>query len=172
LVFTLYLVYEHKSLVIKKISFVILCLWMITISFSFFSNDFKRSATLDQSWYKEVQHEFSKQRPVLMAMLGSDKFSGQTLTAAGVQPWYCTGTRGDGDGCIFTVKAYNRNVLFKKIFDSTLPLSARKLVLDSIKVDGVDCIVGSPSSLSQIQFAQKDSLVSSISGSRWLYSLN
>ncbi|MEO6719104.1 MAG: hypothetical protein ABIN67_02020 [Ferruginibacter sp.] len=172
LVFALYLVYDHKNYFVRKGALSIVCFWMLAISFSFFANDYKRAPPTDQSWYKEVQQEFFKKKPVLMAMLGNGIHSGQTLTTAGVHPWFCTGIRVNNEGIVFTKTAYERNIAFMGIFNPGINKEKRKMVADSIRQLGVDCIVASPTSIHAISVAIADSTISPIPGTKWLYKFN
>lgn len=172
LIFALFLVDGHTNRFIRTASLSFFILWMCTMSYSFAATDFKKALVIDQSWYNEVRIDFIKQKPSLMVALGSGDYSGQVLTSAGVYPWYCTGLQFENEGFLFTLRGINRNLFFQKIFDSTLLLSNRKAVADSIKKEGVDCIVGSPSSTIKLQFAEKDSLISRIAGTKWFYKIN
>lgn len=172
LIFAIFLVDGHPNRFIRIASLSFFSLWMLTMSYSFMANDFRKAPVLDQSWYIEVRKDFIKHKPSLMVALGSGDYSGQVLTSAGVHPWYCTGLQFESEGFLFTMRGINRNLFFQKIFDSTLLLSNRKVVADSIKKEGVDCIVGSPSSIIKLQFAEKDSLISRITGSKWFYKIN
>ena len=172
LIFTLYLVTIYPSHIIKNASRILIAVWMLIISYSFFATEYKKVLVTDQSWYKEVREDFFKQKPSLMAMMGTGEFSGQTLTTAGVYPWFCTGKSTDREGFVFTLRGNDRNELFQKIFDTSLLLSIRTSAADSIKKQGVDCIVGSPGSLLKLQLAQKDSIISPVEGTKWLYEFN
>lgn len=169
LVFALYLINDHRNYVIRNGSLVIICLWMLAISFSFFATDYKKPVPVDQSWYKEVKQDFLLEKPVLMAMLGNSIHSGQTLTTAGVHPWFCTGVREDGEGFVFSKTAYTRNYVFRTIFNTELNIGERKSIADSIKLLGVYCMVASPSSMDKINAAVKDSIISAIPGTKWFY---
>ena len=171
-IFVLYLLNLYPNNFIRWGSRLLIFLWMLIISFSFFMTDYKKAPPLDQSWYKEIKHDFFNAKPGLMAMIGSADYSGQTLASAGVHPWFCTGRQTDYEGFIFTLKGYERNLLFQKIFDSTVSLSTRKSLAGNIKMQGVDCIVASPSSLIKLQLAQRDSLISPIAGTKWFYRFN
>ncbi len=105
MVFVLYLLYNHPLAVIRKGCLVLISFWMLVISFSFFSYGYEPPAANNQSWYKEVQQEFLKIKPGLMVIMGNGMYSGQTLTTAGVHPWYCTGLREDGEGIILSKTA-------------------------------------------------------------------
>lgn len=171
-VFVLYLVFVHEKLLIRKFSFVAVCLWMGIISLGFISDYYVKPDMADMTWYKEVEKEFRKKKPTLMAMMGSPNCSGQVLTTIGVQPFYCTGIKANAGVHIMSRKVHDRNIIFQKIFDSKLDLSYRRSLADSIRKQGVDCIVVTPQSLGKMQEAQKDSLITIMVGTKWLFQLN
>ena len=172
IIFLLYFIFNYKNKMVSKIVFIIATFWMIFIGLSFYKTSFKKAKTSDQSWYIDTQKDFDKTKPHLMAMMGDNDYSGQTLVAAGVHPWYCTGLRNDGEGYTFTLTAHKRNKQFQQIFDSTISTQQKKMVIAEIKKIGVDYIVASPSNIQKINIALKDSLLTKIDGTKWFYKLN
>ncbi|MEO8769683.1 MAG: hypothetical protein ABI402_06355 [Ferruginibacter sp.] len=176
-IFALYVIYNYPTIFIKRGMLFLICFWMIPIAYSFFKTGGYTVIKIENpDWYKEATEDFMKAKPKLMAMQGGKDsmgryYRGMMLTQLGVHPWFCTGTRLQ-DGYIFVQRAQDRNILFQKIFDSTLSLSLRRSAADSIKMQGVDCVVASPPTLDKILFAQKDSLVSKMPQTKWFYKLN
>jgi hypothetical protein len=171
-VFALWVVFEHPKLWARKFSFYTICAWMGIISLGFTSGFYVSIGTVEAPWYREVRKEYCKNKPTLMAMMSNGDYSGQALTTAGVHPWYCTGFRADGGGHMMSRKAHDRNIGFQKIFDTSIDLSLRRLMAASIKKQGVDCIVATPASLQKIKVAEKDSILTLLKGTIWLYKLN
>ena len=173
LIFVLYLLYNYPNLMMRRLTMVVLSGWGIIICFSIFSSGwFVKVDSYKPDWYTEVKEDFAKAKPQLMAMMGNINQSGQTATTAGVHPWFCTGTREDGGGFVFSKLAYDRNYLFKTIFNSQIDVMKRKSIADSIRHLGVDCIVASPTTIKKINVALKDSIISAIPGTKWFYRFN
>lgn len=172
LVFALYLLFNHSKAWIRKSCAFIFLICSFIIAFSFFSTFYAKANVPQQGWYFEVRNDYLKTKPHLMAMMGNEKYSGQAVTAIGVHPWYCTGTREENEGYIFTKTGYDRNYAFRNIFDSSNTINKRKIMADSLKKIGIDCIVASPSSIQKIMKAVEDSIVSPISDTKWMYHLN
>ena len=107
-----------------------------------------------------------------MAMMGNTYQSGQTATTAGVHPWFCTGVREDGEGFVFSTGVYERNSIFKSIFNHSVSLANRKSLADSLKKLGIDCIVASPTTIQRINVGVIDSIILAIPGTRWMYKFN
>jgi hypothetical protein len=168
-IFALWLVFEHNKRWMRKLSSGLIIFWMLLISMGFFTNNYLKIGTAEAPWYREVQKEYRINKPTLMAMMSNADYSGQALTTAGVHPWYCTGFRANGGGHMMSRMANDRNIGFQKIFDTSISLSLRRLIADSIKKQGVDCIVATPASLHKIKLAEKDSIISLKNGTKWMY---
>lgn len=177
-VFALYLIYDHKSIFVRSSMLVLISAWMIPVAYSFFyTGDYVYKQIVVPVWYDEVEKDFLKHRPKLMAMQGGldtmngSNYRGMILAQSAVHPWYCTGTRLD-DGYVFLQRAQDRNMLFQRILDSSLALTVRKAAADSVRRLGVDCLVASPVTLPKFLFAQRDSIISAIPQTKWFYKFN
>jgi len=172
LIFGLYLLFNYPKDWIRKTTSFIFAVWCTIIAISFFSTSFTSAISSKEDWYLQVNTDFLKAKPRLMAMMGSDDYSGQTATSMGVHPWYCTGIRENNEGYVFTKKGYERNYVFQDIFDTDIAIKRRKTIADSLKKVGIDCIVASPSTLKKINIAMEDSILSRIPGTKWFYRFN
>jgi hypothetical protein len=173
LIFVLYFLYIYPKMIVRKISSLIIISWIMIIAFSFSSNGFfQRAGNKNEHWYTEVKEDFVKTKPHLMAMMGNFNQSGQTVTTAGVHPWFCSGIREDGEGYVFSKMAYDRNYIFESIFNSRINLVRRKFIADSLHHLGVDCVVASPTTIKKIKVALNDSIISAIPGTKWFYRFN
>ena len=118
-IFALYLFYDHKSIFIRRSMLFLIIFWMIPIAYSFFkTGDYTYKQIIVPAWYNEVEKDFLKLKPKLMAMQGgldnNGNYRGMIVAQSGVHPWFCTGTRLD-DGYIFLQRTQERNMLFQKI---------------------------------------------------------
>jgi hypothetical protein len=172
LIFALYLLYNYPKSWVRKITSFVFSFWCTIIAISFFSNSFTLPISSREDWYVQIKRDFLKAKPRLMAMMGNGDYSGQTATAMGMHPWYCTGIRENNEGYVFTKKGYQRNYSLQNIFDNNTELKRRKTIADSLKMVGIDCIVASPSSMQKIMIAMQDSIISPIPGTKWFYQFN
>ena len=172
LIFVLYFLFNQPNKNARVLFAATLFIWCSIIAFSFSRTFFTLPLKNKVAWYSEVKKDFKTYSPKLMAMMGNENFSGQTATSMGVQPWYCTGIRADNEGYIFSKKAYERNYIFKEIFNVENSLNHRKNFADSLKSIGIDCIVASPATFQSIRRAEEDSIVTPIKGSKWMYRFN
>lgn len=169
IVFILYIFENITQRRIRSIVRVGVSAWMILIAVSFLLSSFTLPKKVDQSWYLQVRKDFRIANPHLMAMMGNYNFSGQTLTTAGVHPWYCTGIRENAEGYIFSKKAYSRYNLLTTAFDPLVNIARRKEAFDSLRHLGIDAIVASPWSQQKFDIAVKDSLIVLIPKTKWIY---
>ncbi len=171
--FILYFALNYKKKIIRYVTITASILWIFIIAVSFLKSSYKQDASAqNNSWYSEAINDYNKAKPGLMAMIGNNEYSGQTLCGAGVHPWFCTGLRKDEDGYTMTLSAHNRNVLFQEIFDTTKTLSQKKATVNYLKKEGVTCVVASPFSIEKINTVVKDSLLTRIEGTKWFYKIN
>lgn len=172
LVFALYLLFCHPKVWVRKSSAFVFLGWSSIIAFSLLGSSFGKANVLQREWYYEVKNDYLKVKPNLMGMIGDNEYSGQTITAIGVHPWYCTGIREESEGYVFTKAGYDRNYAFRNIFDSCSTVNKRRMMADSLKNIGVDCIVATPASIKKIMKAVDDSIVEPIAGTKWMYRFN
>lgn len=161
--------YRNQKLNLPFLFFIII--WMITIIPAFINNTFMKPFQRDPTWYVEIIREFDSVKPKMMAMKGDAYFSGQELSANGINPWYCTGTRLDGDGYTMSQKAYKRNINFQQLYDSSITLNVKKSIIDQINVEGVDYLIATPNNIDQIKALENQKLVSSVPGFKWFFSV-
>lgn len=167
--FILYFLFSHKKTYIRKLTMINVVMWMGVISIGFFSYQHKDDALGSKEWYTELLSDFESLQPSLMAMIGSGRYSGQLVSAAGINPWFCTGLREEGEGYVNSKTAYDRNFLFRGLFDEKKSLSQRKAIADSLKGNGVDYIVATPETIDKIESAVRASILELAPGAKWMY---
>lgn len=165
----LYYLFYVTSKIWRIISFSFVSIWILLISYSFAKSNFGYRLIYDTKWYYEAKIDCDKVGPKLLAAQCNSEFSGQLLTTLGVYPFYCTGTRADGDGYIFTKTEYKRNTEMRILLDSTQTLSQRKIMINKLKQNNVDCLIATPTNIKKFNKAVNDSLLMPIANTKWMY---
>jgi len=161
--------YGKKKQNLPILFFIIV--WMMIIIPAFITNIFTKPPARDPTWYVEIIEGFDSVKPKMMAMKGDSYFSGQELASNGINPWYCTGTRLDGDGYTMSQKAYKRNIYFQQLYDSSISLILKKSIINQINEEGVDYLIATPNNINQLKVLEDKKLVSSVPGIKWFFSI-